>query len=271
MMRTTPRPCSFVLFLLVTSLACSVFAGKPQNVFMQKTDGKVIQGMAIWRPASQAYLIKVGKVQQTIPARDIAAVKPAVFPPALRKIMQAIDSGSSASPYIAKLEAITRDWEMMGADLKAIPYLARGYLQLNQTDKAISKCEELFRKNPMTKKDMGIQSVYWSALLKKGDKAKLNRGLAIGIRDGSRPTQAAALVMRGDLLGSDKTKTREALIDGYLRVILFYQDEKNSYQEALFKAAKAHTVLNEHHYAEKWRVKLRSQFPNGKWTRQLTS
>ena len=150
-------------------------------------------------------------------------------------------------------------------------YLARAYLQVNQVDKAVSKCEELFRQNPMTKKDLGLQSVYWEALLKKGDKAKLKRALDVAIRDGSRPTQAAALVKRGDLIAQDNNKTRDSLIDGYLRVIIFYQAEKSAYEEALFKAAAAHTVLNEHHYAEKWRAKLRSQFPRGKWTARLTS
>jgi hypothetical protein len=270
MIRTLPG--RLLLCLMTIAMVCTAYAGKPKNVYLQLRDGNTIGGTAIWKPASQAYLIKSGNVQKTIQARDVIAVRPASFPVDMRKIMQAIDAGGSASPYIAKLESLGKEWEMMGVDLIAIPYLARGYLQVNQPDKAISKCEELFRKNPMTKRDMGVQRVYWDALLKKGgDTAKLKRALDGAIRDGSRPTQASALVMRGDLFSTDNKKMRDALVDGYLRVIIFYQDEKSAYEEALFKAAAAHTVLNEHHYAEKWRGKLRSQFPRGKWTAKLTS
>ena len=268
----TTLPCRFrlILCLMTLALSCSAFA-KPQNVYLQLRDGSTVAGPAIWKPASKAYQIKTTKAIKTIQARDVIAVKPAAFPKDMRQIMQAIDAGGSASPYIAKLESIAKDWEMRGVDLIAISYLARAYLQVNQVDKAVSKCEELFRQNPMTKKGLGLQSVYWEALLKKGDKAKLKRALDVAIRDGSRPTQAAALVKRGDLIAQDNSKTRDSLIDGYLRVIIFYQAEKSAYEEALFKAAAAHTVLNEHHYAEKWRAKLRSQFPRGKWTARLTS
>jgi hypothetical protein len=104
----TTLPCRFrlILCLMTLALTCSAFAGKPHNVYLQLRDGSRVAGTAIWKPASQAYLIKTGNAQKTIQARDVIAVKPAAFPKEMRQIMQAIDAGGSASPYIAKLESL---------------------------------------------------------------------------------------------------------------------------------------------------------------------
>ena len=80
---------------------------------------------------------------------------------------------------------------------------------------------------------------------------------------GDRPSSAAALVMRGDIIvaaSNDRPdELRRALYDGYLRVVLMYQDAPCARErgEACLKAAQCFDKLGQAARAEQLRSQAR--------------
>ena len=89
--------------------------------------------------------------------------------------------------------------------------------------------------------------------------------LAKAVKNGDRPSSAAAHVLRGDLImeaaKNDKSEIRRALTDGYLRVVLLYQDDpcKEIRREALLKAADCHEKLGRSDLAENFRKQAKAE------------
>ena len=110
--------------------------------------------------------------------------------------------------------------------------------------------------------------MYWQALLKANRSAKLEELLDQAIKKGGREASASALVLRGDLLMARK-QPRDALKDGYLRVVVLYENVRAVQPEALFKAAKAFEALQQNPNAEKMRTMLRTKFPSSEFAKQL--
>lgn len=101
-------------------------------------------------------------------------------------------------------------------------------------------------------------------LLKLGKKPLLEQLLAKAVKHGDRPSSAAAQVLRGDLImeaaKDDKSEIRRALTDGYLRVVLLYQDDpcRDIRREALLKAADCHEKLGRSDLAENFRKQAKA-------------
>ena len=110
--------------------------------------------------------------------------------------------------------------------------------------------------------------MYWQALLKTGKGARLNDLITKAIAEGGREASAAALVMRGDML-MERKEALNALKDGYLRVVVLYENVKDIQPEALYKAAKAFDSLNRTADAERMRSKLRSKYAQSEYARKL--
>ena len=72
------------------------------------------------------------------------------------------------------------------------------------------------------------------------------------------------MTLNGDLL-----RELFALIDGYLRTVVFFQGIKSVQPEALYKAAKCFEEKGQHSYAEKMRKELLSSYPQSEEARQL--
>jgi len=64
-------------------------------------------------------------------------------------------------------------------------------------------------------------------------------------------------------------KPKEALLDGYLRAILLFQDVGLVQPEALYKAIKAHEALNEAQFAERWRRRLLASYASSEFATKL--
>ena len=57
--------------------------------------------------------------------------------------------------------------------------------------------------------------------------------------------------------------------DGYLRVVILYENVKEIQPEALYKAAKAFDALNQNANAERMRTKLRTKYAQSEYARKL--
>ena len=74
--------------------------------------------------------------------------------------------------------------------------------------------------------------------------------------------------MRGDLLRAEK-KDREALADGYLRVIIFHRQQREAMSEALYKAMETFEALGQTPYAEKMRTELLARYSDSEEAKKL--
>lgn len=230
--------------------------------------GGEVRGDVRWRPAAQAYAVTRGGVTLNVPLNEVESVQ-VQEPPNLAGAIQQVRQGMYGSA-VPVLQGIMRDYQMLQHDVTAAQYLAQAYLKQKQYAQAIRMCEEVMRANPGALRSGELAGIYWEALLEDGREATLNRELTKAIAEGSRAVAAVAQIKRGDL-EQRKGNLREALVNGYLRTVILYQDVKPVQPEALFKAVKAFEQLGQLNYAENMRKRLLAEFPNHEYSRQLRS
>ena len=92
----------------------------------------------------------------------------------------------------------------------------------------------------------------------------------VAVEQGDRPTQAAAQVLRG-AMDKQRKEYRTALVDGYLRAIVLFQDVREVQPEALAGAATCFEELGESANAEKMRKKLLAEFPDSSYSKLISS
>ncbi len=231
------------------------------------TRQREFNGEIRWKAASQVYAIRAGGREFEIPARDVIDIK-IPEPAGLAQAVAAVRAGQYPGA-ITTLERVKDGYINLVYDKIAARALIQAYLGMGQTPKAVAMCEELLRASPTTKQDGELMGAYVEALIKSEQLPKAKRILDDIIATGSRDAVAIAQVRRGDIdmAGGDM---REALLNGYLRTIVLFQNVKSVQPEALFKAIKCHTALNEHHYAEKWRRRLLAGYPDSKYAKELS-
>jgi tetratricopeptide (TPR) repeat protein len=257
---------SAVAFMIAAS-ACLAGLSHQATLIKANNRGKA-SGLIRYLASSKAYELKIrGGVTIRIPAKEVERVILDQQPAQLASAVAAVKAGRF-SAAMAPLTKIKADYEMFGPDLKAAQYLAVAYLGLNKPADAVRMCEDLLRRNPRAGDSAAFTGVYWDALLKEKKYSTLTRILDDAVQTGSRQVAAVALVKRGDIL-MEKRETKKALLDGYLRVVLMYQDTKSIQPEALYKAMEAHKVLKEHHFVEKWRKRLLAGYPASDYAKKI--
>ncbi len=254
--------------LLATVTAGSALAQEAHRGTIA-TRERTFTGDIRWRSASRVYSVTAAGRTVEHPYRDIIGVRLEVAPPQLEQAVRAVQGGQQAAQAIPVLQRIMNSYTMLGFDRIAGRWLAQAHLDLGQAGQAVTAVEGLLRDSPTANQDGDLMGVYVDALIKDGQLAKAERALGDIIGSGSRPAAAMAQVKRGDIQ-VQRGDMREALISGFLRTIILFQDIREVQPEALYKAIQAHTSLNEHHYAERWRSRLLSTFPNSEYARRLT-
>ncbi|MGI6098707.1 MAG: hypothetical protein GX174_00870 [Lentisphaerae bacterium] len=240
---------------------------------IKTTDGKTVSGQIRWLNSQKKYIVMSTRpgTQATIEVQltadqvaDIQVPQPRELGPAI----QAVRSGSNIAGAIPVLEKIIIDYTMMQWDEPAARVLAEAQLAVGKPDAAIKACERVIAIRPEAayKGDMAV--VYWQALLKANRSAKLEALLKDAIAKGGREASASALIMRGDMLMESK-QPRDALKDGYLRVVILYENVRSVQPEALYKAAKAFEAIHQNPNAEKMRSILRTKYASSEYARKI--
>lgn len=226
------------------------------------TELETVSGDIKWQPRAKAYFVEKGKVAREIKLADVTGVdvpKPAAYD----KAVQLVESGQGISA-VGVLTKIVSDYRMLKWDKPAGRYLALAYLSANNAKKAYDVCQPIISEDKSAAYTGDLASAYWQALMKLGKFDQLEELLKKATTSGDRASSAAALVMRGDLLvnsaSSDTTKIRQALVDGYLRVWLMYQDAdcRRERAEAGLKAAAAFDKLGQSARAERLRLQVKN-------------
>lgn len=235
------------------------------------TDRRTVQGQIRWLSAARKYVIMTARPDgaqfevelQPGQVASIAVPQPPALAAAIKEAR-----GGNLRQAIPALEKIIRDYAMLQWDEPAARALAEAQMANNDPAAAAKACEVVTAMKPEAAYSGDLAVIYWQALLKSNRSAKLSDLLVEAIAKGGQTASARALIMRGDLL-MDKKQPRDALVDGYLRVVVLYENVREAQPEALYKAGKAFDALNQNPNAEKMRSKLRAQYPGSKYATML--
>ena len=268
MAKQTIRAAALALLAL---LASAPLANAQIDGRILTKDKKVVAGKIRWFPAKKVYtVVQVGQNGQTreieLTPDQIARIQ-VPEPAKLRPAIAAARSGK-ASAAVPVLQEIVKTYAMLEWDERAARYLAEAQLASGDAVGAVTTCEGLIKAKPSVAYIGDVAPVYWQALLKTGKTGKLDDLITKAIAEGGREASAAALIMRGDML-MEKRETLNALKDGYLRVVILYENVKDVQPEALYKAAKAFDALNQNANAEKLRSTLRTKYSQSEYARKL--
>ena len=226
------------------------------------TEVETVTGDIKWQPRAKAYLIEKGKISREIKLSDVVGLdipKPANYDKAV-----ALVEGGQGGQAVAMLTKIVADYRMLQWDKPAGRYLALAHLSTGNAQKAYEVCQPIIAENKDAAYAGDLAFAYWQALMKLGKTEQLETLLKKAATSGDRASSAAALVMRGDILmnsASDNLeKVREALRDGYLRVVLMYLDAncRRERADACMKAAAAFDKLGQSARAERLRAQAKT-------------
>jgi tetratricopeptide (TPR) repeat protein len=252
---------------LTAVVALFVMAGAanaqvPGTIF--KKDGGKASGNIRYLPSSKMYQIQVGTVSVKVREAEISRLS-------IKKPVEI----SKAASYMAKkqygsaiplLKRVQTQYKHLQWDEYALRGLAECYFGngmeaegIKMVKKALEFGGESLSPSVVTK--------YWDALIKQKKYAELERSIERIVATGARSVAAVAQIKRGDML-REKGKLKEAAVDGYLRTVVFYEEEKAAREEAAYKAMKIFQDLGQQTYADKMRKILTSAYPNGKWTKK---
>ena len=226
------------------------------------TETETVSGDVKWHGRDKKYIIEKGKITKEFKLAEVTGLdipKPQGYDKAVQMVENG--QGSSAVPILTKIVA---DYRMLQWDKPAGRYLAMAHLAAGNAKKAYDMCEEIVKEDKSAGWSGDLASAYWQALLKLGKTDQLEGLLKKAATVGDRQSSAAALVMRGDIIvqGSNDApeELKKALRDGYMRVVLMYQDPecRRERGEAMLKAAACFDKLGQAARAENLRAQAKS-------------
>ncbi len=265
-MRMTGKRLGLAALLVV--LAAGTSDAAVQAIITKTGTGQKLKGLVKWQATTKQYVIQPdgSPVQYKLSPSDVADIQVA-RPGNLDAAIQQVEAGRYAAA-LPTLEEIMKDYTMLQYDVVAAQDLAQGYLKTKDPGKAVAMCDRVITSNPEAGEDPGFAGIYWQALLETEQYVKLDKALSIAIKGESRELAAVAQLRRGDI-SKQKGNIDDALIDGYLRTVVFFQGIKSVQPEALYKAAKCFEEKGQHSYAEKMRKELLSSYPQSDYARQV--
>ena len=225
------------------------------------TANETITGDIKWHARDKKYVIEKGKITKEFKLADVTALD-IPMPSGYEKAVQAVEGGQGASA-IGTLTKIVADYRMLVWDKPAGRYLALAHLAAGNAQKAYDVCTPIIAEDKKAGYMGDLAAAYWQALLKLGKRDQLEALLNKAATSGDRVASAAAFVMRGDILvaasNGESEQLKKALRDGYMRVVLMYQDTAcvRERREALIKAAACFDKMGQASRAEGLRAQAK--------------
>jgi len=257
------RPLSAALIVALAGLARPGLAADiPCRIL--KTNGQIIQGQDVsYRASMEQYVVRRGDIQLNIDKAEVARIE-VPEPAGLRGAIASVKGGQPRSA-IPALRQIVKDYQLLMHDVTAARYLGEAELASNNAGGAVSVLQQVVDNYGFGALPGDLINVYLDALQAANQETKVKAILRRMIEEGSRGAAAVALVKRGDLLKKE-AKYKQALLDGYLRTVVLFQDEKSIRPKALYYAAKCFQELNQMSHADKMKKLLVDEFPRNKFT-----
>ena len=226
------------------------------------TDNESVTGDITWQPRAKSYLIAKGKVSKEFKLAEVVSLN-VPKPEGFDKAVQMVENGQGASA-VGVLSKIVTDYRMLQWDKQAGRYLAMAHLAAGNAQKAYEACESVIAEDKSAAYTGDMAAAYWQALLKLGKTEQLDKLLKKAATSGNRAAAAAATVLRGDMIVAASNdapdELKRALRDGYLRVVLMYQDAEcvRERGEAMVKAAACFDKLGQSARAEQLRAQAKT-------------
>ena len=227
---------------------------------------ETVSGDIKWQRKAKQYIVSVKKgstmVDREIKLGDVTGLE-IKKPEGFDKAVSMVESGQGAAA-VPVLKKIVADYAMLQWDKPAARYLAQAYIAAGNAQKAYDECQPLIAEDKTAAYTGDLAAAYWQALLKLGKKDELEKLLKKAASSGNRSASAAAYVMRGDIIVAASNDTpdelRRALREGYLRVVLMYQDAEcvRERADAMQKAAQCFDKLGQSSRAEQLRTQAKS-------------
>ena len=226
------------------------------------TETETFSGDIKWYGRDKKYVIEKGKITKEFALANVTSLdipKPANYDKAV-----ALVEGGKGGQAVAMLTKIVADYRMLQWDKPAGRYLAMAHIAAGNAQKAYDICSPIVAEDRSAGWSGDLAFAYWQALLKLGKKGQLEGLLKKAATSGDRQASAAALVMRGDIIvqGSNDAgeELKKALRDGYMRVVLMYQDPecRRERADALVKAAACFDKLGQAARAENLRAQAKA-------------
>jgi TolA-binding protein len=247
---------------------CAVAAEAVPGILTKAGTGQEIQGDILWQAGQGVYVVTLrdSPVQIKVTPREVQNIR--VKPPAdIEAAVQKVQQGDF-TPAIPVLSKILEEYAMLEWDVQAARWLAEAYLKSKDPKKAADVCDKVIASNPKAVYSTDMAPLYLQALVETEQFPKLRKALDECIALGNRELSAVALVRRGDM-ERKQSKLKEALVDGYLRVVVLYQDAKELQPEALYKAIKCFEELGQTAHADKMRKRLLAEYPGDPYAEKI--
>ena len=247
---------------LITGIAMVAAASAFAIQGTVSTETETVTGDVKWHGRDKKYVIEKGKITKEFKLAEVTALD-IPKPQGYDKAVQMVENGQGAAA-IAILTKIVADYRMLQWDKPAGRYLALAHLAAGNAKKAYDMCEDIIKEDKSAGWSGDLAAAYWQALLKLGKTEELEKLLKKAATAGDRQSSAAALVMRGDIVVSGSNdapeELKKALRDGYMRVVLMYQDPecRRERGEAMLKAAACFDKLGQAARAENLRTQAKS-------------
>ena len=245
----------------------SVRAAQVEAIITTK-DGKELRGQVRWKGVAKEYEMQPAGQSVTLVLKPDQIVKIVAKPPAeLPAAIKSVQAGS----YAAALPILTKivdDYAMLEHDVTAARWAAEAYQKSGDVKNAVAICEKVMRDNAAAVSSDEFMSIYVDCLIANESYARVKEILTTVIAQGSRKSAALAQLKRGDM-ELKKGNYKDALLDGYLRTVVLFEDQKQAQPEALYKATVCFDKLGLTPYAEKMRRKLMAEYPDDPFAAKL--
>ena len=262
------------LALCAALLLCGLLSARAADVEARivLADGTQAAGTIRWLPADKVYAFGVkdknGAVaEKRIPADSILRLQ--VKEPAEWKKLQA-QARQSPDAAVSGLTQMAERYRMLQWDGEAGALIAQIHLRKNNPKAAVDACKKIITGNARAAYDSAMAPFYWQALIESNQTGSLPGLLEKGASSPDRNVAAQACLKRGDMLDQNG-QFRDALKDGYLRVVFLFPQAGETRAEAAYKAAQMFDKLHQVAYAEKMRKVLLDQYRSSPWTKKLSS
>lgn len=260
MKKTLLKSLVFALIMVGMPLMAAI---TPPSGTIYLLGGGETKGTGIrWLPSAKKYTVRTDKMSTEVQADEVDHLE-INRPKELDKAIKAKDADV--------LKEISDAYNNLQHDIEAASHLCDIYIEKGQYEDVIKLIETKARNDETLEYQGPLASRYWAALIEKGKGADLERQIKKALDSDDEESIAAAYVARGNLAmkkGSNAVNCKEALISGYLRVILLYpRAGSEAYAEALYKGGQAFVGMGHVSTKNELYKTLKSQCKNSKWAK----
>ncbi|MCE9614589.1 MAG: hypothetical protein K8T26_09955 [Lentisphaerae bacterium] len=257
------------LCVIAAVLTVRTASAQVQGEIVKAGTGQSIRGAIAWWASTKQYEVSAEGARTVVPLNQVASVR--VAPPAaMAAAIQAVRGGQTSGAPVAALEKIVNDYLMLEHDLTAMRWVADAYLKRGDGKAAAPLFDKVMADRTPASLPQETMRAYWDVLLAAERFPELRKELSWAIEQGPRPLAATAQLLRGSM-DMQRKQYKDALVEGYLRTIVLFQDVREVQPEALYKATRCFEELGESGNAEKMRKKLLAEYPDSTYSKQVNS